>query len=114
MDTAPMIPATYHQGGALKFTNTPRPSITEDEILLHVDAASICGTDLKIARHGHRKLKAGQSIVLGHEFVGTIQQTGARVRSYSEGQSVGVAPTIGSGHCEMCERGLMNMCRNFP
>lgn len=108
-----MISATYTQGAAVAFHETPTPAIGEDEMLLRVDATSICGTDLKIVRRGHRKLQTGQSIVLGHEFVGTIQQKGARVGNYSEGQRVGVAPNIGCGHCEMCARGLMNMCPDY-
>src|SRR5690242_15460652 len=108
-----MISATYTQGGSLTFIEVPKPAIGEDEILLRVDAASICGTDIKIARKGHRKLKVGQKIVLGHEFVGTIEQKGTKVSGYQEGQRVGIAPNIGCGHCEMCGRGLMNMCPDY-
>jgi L-iditol 2-dehydrogenase len=108
-----MISAIYTQGGAVAFTEAPLPAIGEDEVLLRVDATSICGTDIKIARHGHRKLQPGQRVILGHEFVGTIQRAGLRVRGYEEGQRVGVAPNIGCGHCEMCARGLMNMCQNY-
>ena len=108
-----MISAIYTQGGAVAFTETPLPVIGEDEVLLRVDATSICGTDIKIARHGHRKLQPGQRVILGHEFVGTIQRAGLRVRGYEEGQRFGVAPNIGCGRCEMCARGLMNMCQNY-
>jgi L-iditol 2-dehydrogenase len=108
-----MIAATFTQGGELKIREVPPPAIGDDEILLRVDATSICGTDVKIARRGHRKLQPGQTIVLGHEFVGTIEEVGARVKNYSKGQRVGVAPNIGCGHCEMCGRGLMNMCPDY-
>lgn len=108
-----MISATYTQGGGVQFAEAPRPVIGEDEILLRVEATSICGTDMKIARHGHRKLKAGQRVVLGHEFVGTVAKTGARVHDYTEGERVGVAPNIGCGHCDMCAQGLQNMCQNY-
>jgi threonine dehydrogenase-like Zn-dependent dehydrogenase len=108
-----VIAATFTQGGGLKIGEVPPPTIGDDELLLRVDATSICGTDVKIARRGHRKLQAGQTIVLGHEFVGTIEQAGRRVKHYSEGQRVGVAPNIGCGHCEMCGRGLMNMCPDY-
>ena len=108
-----MLAATYTQGGKLDFCDVPVPAIGKDEILLRVEASSLCGTDVKIARHGHRKLKPGQTIVLGHEFVGTIEKVGEDIRSYSVGQLVGVAPNIGCGHCEMCGRGLMNMCPDY-
>jgi L-iditol 2-dehydrogenase len=108
-----MIAAKYTQGDRLVFDDVPVPEISPDEILLKVDATSLCGTDVKIARHGHRKLKPAQSIVLGHEFVGTIEKLGKQVHGFSEGQRVGVAPNIGCGSCEMCARGLMNMCPEY-
>lgn len=108
-----MIAAIYTQGGQLRFTEVPVPAIGEGDLLVRVEATSLCGTDVKIARHGHRKLKAGQTVILGHEFAGTITRVGSRVTNYAVGQRVGVAPNIGCGHCEMCGRGLMNMCPDY-
>jgi threonine dehydrogenase-like Zn-dependent dehydrogenase len=108
-----MIAAVYTQGGELTTGEVPMPIIGEDELLLRVEATSICGTDIKIARRGHRKLQAGQAVILGHEFVGTIEKAGTRVESYMEGQRIGVAPNIGCGDCDMCRRGLMNMCPDY-
>ena len=92
---------------------TPVPRIAEGELLLKIEAASICGTDVKIVRHGHRKLRDGQTITLGHEFVGRIAEVGAGVERWQPGQRVGVAPNLGCGHCEMCGRGMANMCPDY-
>ena len=108
-----MIAAVYTQGGKFVIDDLPPPQPEDDEILLRVEAAGICGTDVKIVRHGHRKLRAGQRIVLGHEFVGVIEEIGSRVSGFSVGMRVGVAPNIGCGRCEMCGRGLGNMCPDF-
>ena len=108
-----MIAATYTQGGRLEFRDLPIPEINPSEMLLKVEASSLCGTDAKIARHGHRKLKPGQSVVLGHEFVGTLEQVGGEVSGFKVGDRVGVAPNIGCGTCEMCGQGLMNMCPEY-
>ncbi len=108
-----MIAAKYTQGVGLDVGEAPVPVIREGELLLRVEAASICGTDVKIVRSGHRKLGAGQTIILGHEFAGTIEQVGSRVSNYAVGARVGVAPNIGCGRCEMCGRGLMNMCPEY-
>lgn len=98
----------------MKFRELPVPTIGQGELLLRVEGSSLCGTDVKIVRHGHRKLKPGQTIVLGHEFVGTIVDKGPKVPGlYTVGQRVGVAPNIGCGSCEMCGRGLMNMCPEY-
>jgi threonine dehydrogenase-like Zn-dependent dehydrogenase len=108
-----MLAATYTQGGSFSVEEIPVPEIDGDDILLRVRATSICGTDLKTIRNGHRKLADRQRIVLGHEFVGTIEQIGARVRGFGLGQRVGVAPNAGCGHCSACIRGRSNYCPEY-
>jgi L-iditol 2-dehydrogenase len=112
-DTTRMLAATYRQGGELSVEEVPVPVIRRDEILLRVRAASICGTDVKIVRFGHRKLADGQRIVLGHEFVGVIEQLGSDVLGYRLGQRVGVAPNAGCGNCDACIRGTTNYCPQY-
>jgi L-iditol 2-dehydrogenase len=109
----PMLAATYTQGGKLQIEPVPIPEIGEDEILVRVRAASICGTDLRMIRSGHRKLRQGQKIVLGHEFSGTVEAAGKWVQDYHVGQRVGIAPNIGCGHCEQCLVGRSNMCVGY-
>jgi len=108
-----MLAATYTQGGKLRLEDVLVPEIQEDEILVRVRASSICGTDLRILQHGHSKLQPGQKIILGHEFSGTIEAVGRRVRGYHVGQRVGVAPNIGCGHCDQCLEGRANMCPDY-
>jgi threonine dehydrogenase-like Zn-dependent dehydrogenase len=108
-----MIAATYTDGGAFGVEDVPQPEIGEDELLVEVKASSICGTDLRIIRNGHRKLRKGQKIVLGHEFAGVIVQAGRRLDGYEEGQRVGIAPNMGCGKCDVCARGLPNMCPDY-
>jgi L-iditol 2-dehydrogenase len=108
-----MIAATFTQGGNFEIREVARPEITEDEILLRVKATSICGTDIKIIRNGHRKLKDGERIVLGHEFAGVIEQIGSAVKGFSEGQTIGVAPNWGCGHCRPCRHGMANYCAEY-
>jgi L-iditol 2-dehydrogenase len=108
-----MLAATYTQGGVFAIEEISAPENAGDGMLLRVTAASICGTDVKIVRNGHRKLKAGQRIVLGHEFVGVIERVGPRVAGYGVGQRVGVAPNAGCGHCDACVRGQSNYCPDY-
>lgn len=108
-----MLAATYTQGGSLQLEDIPAPEIGEDEMLVRVRAASICGTDLRILLHGHSKLQPGQKIILGHEFSGTIEAVGRRVQGYHVGQRVGVVPNIGCGHCDQCIAGRANMCPDY-
>jgi len=108
-----MLAATYTQGGKLQLEDVPVPEIQEDEMLVRVQATSICGTDLRIIQHGHHKLQPGQKIVLGHEFSGTIEAVGNRVRDYQVGQRVVVAPNIGCSRCDQCIEGRANMCPDY-
>ena len=108
-----MKAATYTQGGAFSIEELPLPNITSNEILLKVMASSICGTDLRIIRNGHRKLADGQRIVLGHEFTGQIVKVGKNIHDYAEGMRVAVAPNYGCGTCRMCVKGLTHMCPEY-
>jgi len=108
-----MIAATFTQGGGFQIRDVPRPEIAKCEILLRVKSTSICGTDTKIIRNGHRKLKDGERIILGHEFAGVIERVGSAVKGFSEGQPVGVAPNWGCGHCAPCRRGMANYCAEY-
>ena len=112
-DDGQMLAATYQQGGVLAVCEVPCPTIGRGELLLRVRAASICGTDVKIIRNGHRKLADGQRVVLGHEFIGTIERAGADVEGYGAGQRVGVVPNAGCGYCDACIRGQANYCPQY-
>jgi len=112
-DNGRMLAATYQQGGDFAVREVPCPAVGRDELLLRVRAASICGTDVKIIRNGHRKLADGQCIVLGHEFIGTIERAGADVEGYLAGQRVGVVPNAGCGRCDACIRGQANYCPQY-
>jgi L-iditol 2-dehydrogenase len=113
MSTAMMSAATYTQGGTFAVREVPIPEPGAGEVVVRVTAAAICATDLKIIRNGHRKLAAGQRIVLGHEFCGTIAATGAGVEGLAEGLRVGVAPNAGCGVCPACTRGAANYCQAY-
>ena len=108
-----MIAATYTQGGRFEIVEMPVPVLEEGDLLLRVEAASICGTDTKIIRSGHRKLRDGQRIVLGHEFAGVIEEVRGNVSGLKPGMRIGVAPNWGCGRCEACIRGLANYCPDY-
>ena len=106
--------AAYHYGpGQLKLESVPVPDIQENELLLRVRVASICGTDLRIHKHGHFKIPPGTRRVLGHEIAGEIAQVGKLATGYREGMRVTATPNIGCGVCEFCRDGYNNMCPNY-
>ena len=69
-------------GPGAKLVNIPLPIFRTNDVLLRVDTASICGTDLHIMEWdswSNNRIKA--RITLGHEMAGTIVATGANVDS---------------------------------
>lgn len=108
-----MKAAVFKGQGRVTLDERARPVPAPDELLVRVQAASICGTDTKIIRGGHFRVGPDETRVLGHELAGDIVETGAHVRGWQVGQRVSVVPNIGCGRCDMCRRGLNNMCPDY-
>ncbi len=108
-----MLAAVYYGPEDLRVEQYPIPEIREDELLLRVDAASICATDIRIFRGQHRKYTPGARRIPGHEIIGVIAATGPRVAGLEAGQRVFVAPNVGCGQCRFCRRGANNLCPDY-
>ena len=109
-----MIAAVYHGPEDLRVEQFPTPSAGPGEVVLRVDYASICATDLRILQGAHRKYGPGTVRVPGHEVVGTVVELGKGANhSYRPGQRVFVAPNVGCGRCLQCAQGQNNLCANY-
>lgn len=108
-----MLAAVYHDVGEMRLEEVPRPTISDEEALLRVRAASICGTDLRIYSSGHFKIPPGTSRILGHEFAGEVAAVGSMVKSLTPGMRIAIAPNIGCGVCEQCIRGNNHLCPTY-
>ena len=73
--------------GSVELREVPVPEIGEQDVLLKVQAVSICGSDLH-QWHGTHSWKVNYPCILGHEFCGTIEQAGKRVKNFKEGDRV--------------------------
>lgn len=96
--------------GKIGFWNIDRPSLAEDEVLIRVDYAGICGSDLHIfnGKHAFRK----PPIIPGHEILGTVEKLGKDVSRLKVGDIVTVLPKIMCEKCELCRRGVPEQCLN--
>jgi len=99
--------------GLIECREVKKPVINKNEVLLKVRAAAICGTDLRIYRSGHFKIKEGEKRILGHEFAGEICEVGCNVKGYKEGARVGVVPNIGCGSCRYCRMEKTYLCPDY-
>jgi L-iditol 2-dehydrogenase len=94
-----MRAALLHGPDDVRVEEVPEP---EGEVLVRVDAATTCGTDVKMLRHGHRVLGAYPSR-FGHETAGTRLDTGERVL---------VSDSVACGACSPCVAGRPQICRD--
>lgn len=108
-----MKAAVYKGQGRIALEERPQPEPRDDEVLVRVFAASICGTDTKVLRGGHFRVGVNDTRVLGHELAGEIIKIGQHVSHWRLGQRVSAVPNIGCGHCDMCRKGLNNMCPDY-
>jgi len=103
----------FHGKDNIQIENIDVPNIGENEVLMRVRAASICGTDLRIISYGHFKIPEGETRILGHEIAGEIVAVGPRVKNLEVGTRISVAPNIGCGICNDCVGGNTNLCQNY-
>ncbi len=95
---------------AVELREIPVPEIGETDVLLHVGAVSVCGSDVHQANNTH-SWPVNIPVVLGHEFCGTVAAAGREVRGVREGDRV-VSETAAviCGTCLMCRTGRYNLC----
>jgi L-iditol 2-dehydrogenase len=103
-----MRAAVLIEPGRVELREVDRPVPGPGEIVLQVDAALTCGTDLKTFRRGHPLIPLPAP--LGHEFAGTVAAVGTDVARFREGDAVAGVPTAPCGECRMCQRGRDSLC----
>ncbi len=102
---------TYHGTKDVRVDNVPDPRIEHpQDILLRVTATAICGSDLHLYRGKVPGMKQGD--VLGHEFMGIVEETGPEVTRVKRGDRVVVPFIVACGGCYFCERSLFAACES--
>jgi L-iditol 2-dehydrogenase len=97
--------------GAFEVARVPIRPPGEDEVLIKVEVTGLCRTDLKLIKVGHRDLVLPR--IPGEEVVGRVQEKGAKVAAFHEGDLVYVYPGLWCGKCPTCLRGAENLCRGM-
>ncbi|ANP50339.1 L-iditol 2-dehydrogenase [Streptomyces griseochromogenes] len=98
----------YYAPGNVQVEDAPEPAPGPGEIKVRVRNCCVCGTDLKISRHGHHRIRPPR--VLGHEIAGEVAELGAGVTGWAVGDPVQVIGAIPCGKCANCHLGLMTVC----
>lgn len=100
------------RGASLVTVNIP--AVADDEVLVKIDYASICGTDVHIYvwnEWAQNRIKTPH--IMGHEFSGHVVETGRSVRGFKEGDFVSSETHIYCGHCYQCLTGHSEVCQNL-
>jgi alcohol dehydrogenase len=104
-----MRAVVYHGPGRKAWEEVPDPEITDDgDVIVRVDTATICGTDLHILRGDVPSVHQGR--ILGHEAVGTVWDAGDGVHTLAPGDRVLVSCISACGTCRFCREGRYGQC----
>ncbi|MES1242120.1 MAG: alcohol dehydrogenase catalytic domain-containing protein [Acidobacteriota bacterium] len=96
----------------VELREVPIPEPGPGELLLRVEAATTCGTDVKVLRRGGHPRMLHVPTPFGHEMAGTVEAVGPQAR-WQPGDRVVVANSAPCGACEWCLRGRENLCAHL-
>jgi L-iditol 2-dehydrogenase len=93
---------------SIELRDVPVPEPGPGDVLVRVETALTCGTDVKTFIRGHAKLPVPAPF--GHEFAGVVAAAGAGVTDFRPGDPVASVPTAPCGECRPCRDGRENLC----
>src|SRR3954464_8592592 len=91
----------------------PRPEPAAGEVVVDVERAGVCGTDMEFFSGHMSYLHSGQArypMRIGHEWAGTVARVGEGVDDSWLGARVTGDTMLGCGHCDRCTRGRQHVC----
>lgn len=108
------IVKTEKQEG-FEYQEAPVPQIGPHEVLVKVDSATICGSDVLFYHWflGIRHLVSSPPFIPGHECGATVEEVGANVRNLEIGDRVAVETHLPCGDCFQCRTGEQHICCNM-
>ncbi len=105
-----MKATVFHKPGDIRVDNVPDAKIEKpDDIVLKVTSTAICGSDLHIY---NGFLPQPRPMVMGHEFMGIVEEAGPEVTSVKKGDRVIIPFPIACGGCFFCQHDLPGHCEN--
>jgi len=102
-----MKAAVFGSDRALVLKDVPVKDVGPGDVLVRVEAAGICGTDVHILQG---EFPAVPPVVLGHEFAGIVAQIGDGVTNVAIGDRVAIEPHVYCGMCRHCQDGREYLC----
>lgn len=103
----------FYKPGVVKYEETAIPYISPEEVLIKIETALTCGTDIKTYKRGHPVLIKSVPSGFGHEFAGTVYKIGSNVKDFKIGDRVVAANSAPCGLCYYCRLKEYNLCENL-
>ena len=91
--------------------DVPVPEVGVNDVLIKIQKAAICGTDIHIFNWDQWAQKTIKTpLVIGHEFVGTVEKFGSNVHDVEHGELVSGEGHVVCGRCRNCLAGRRHLC----
>ena len=97
----------------VRYEDVPMPSLGPDDVLIRIQAAGLCGTDLEVYDGTMFYITTGMTklpFIPGHEWAGKVVKTGSAVHEFSPGDKVTGECTVSCRMCPYCMKGWYNQC----
>lgn len=103
----------YWGPGDIRLEDVSIKPLAEGEVLVKVESALTCGTDVKTFMRGHPVLIKEIPSGFGHEFAGVVEKIGKNVEEFKVGDRVVAANSAPCGECFYCKKEEFNLCENL-
>jgi threonine dehydrogenase-like Zn-dependent dehydrogenase len=107
-----MYAAVLEKYGHFEWKKVEQPELVDNEVLIRVAYAGICGSDQHIFK-GEFHPRSPIPFIPGHEFAGTIVKTGPAAKNFRAGEQVAADPIIWCGKCPACQRKQYPACTSL-
>jgi len=98
----------YRGIGKIVLEDVPRPTIIDPtDAIVRITSTAICGSDLHIYQGDY---SVDDGTIIGHEFLGVVEEVGDHVTAFQPGERVLVYPGFRCEMCEACEKGMAMGC----
>src|SRR5262245_1932133 len=99
----------HHYGEPLVLEDVPKPVPGFDQVLVRVEGAGFCHSDIHVI-DGDIRVLPRMPLILGHENAGVVAAVGSGVNAVREGDAVAVFGGWGCGRCDYCITGQEQLC----
>src|SRR5947209_7222778 len=108
-----MTAAVLYGKEDIKIEKVPIPRLEDGEVLVKVQVALTCGTDLKVYQRGYHARMIVPPALFGHELAGVVEQVGPGVRGFKKGMRVVALNSAPCGMCFYCSKHQENLCEDL-